>query len=170
MRAGGGRRAPPRPLPPRPRRAQLRVRDFASEAAWVDPCRTYVLPDVGCGSCQRVADLDLCRHPAMSEPAEGEARRWLCAHCAHPYDRADVEARLVLVAQRASLGYQLQDARCVKCRALRASHLAPLCGTCGSQFSVSASTATIGALLDTLREVARAFALPYLLEVTTWLR
>jgi DNA polymerase epsilon subunit 1 len=39
----------------------LHVREFSSEAVFLEPCRTHVLHDVICTYCLDCRDLDLCR-------------------------------------------------------------------------------------------------------------
>ena len=39
------------------------VGDFNKSAKFIDPCMTYILPDVNCFKCKQSRDLDLCRDP-----------------------------------------------------------------------------------------------------------
>ena len=39
------------------------VREFSEEAAFVDPCCSYVLASVICEHCNHCRDIDLCRDP-----------------------------------------------------------------------------------------------------------
>lgn len=94
---------------------------------------------------------------------------WLCKACSHPYSRAEIEGRLVLIAQRRSLGYQLQDVQCRKCRALRTGLLAARCSTCGCAYETRSKPAELREHLLALGEVARAHKLEYLEEVVKWL-
>lgn len=43
------------------------IGEFAEEAAFSDPCLSYVLPEVICKSCNHIRDLDLCRDPYLSQ-------------------------------------------------------------------------------------------------------
>lgn len=43
------------------------VGEFSAEAQFRDPCRSYVLPEVTCRSCNFCQDLDLCRDPSVSQ-------------------------------------------------------------------------------------------------------
>ena len=43
------------------------IGEFAEEAAFTDPCLSYVLPEVICKSCNHIRDLDLCRDPYLSQ-------------------------------------------------------------------------------------------------------
>lgn len=43
------------------------VGEFSEEAQFRDPCRSYVLPEVICRSCNFCRDLDLCKDSSFSE-------------------------------------------------------------------------------------------------------
>lgn len=43
------------------------VGEFSEEAQFQDPCRSYVLPEVICHSCNFCRDLDLCKDPSFSQ-------------------------------------------------------------------------------------------------------
>lgn len=43
------------------------VGEFSEEAQFRDPCRSYVLPEVICHSCNFCRDLDLCKEPSFSQ-------------------------------------------------------------------------------------------------------
>ena len=43
------------------------VGEFSEEAQFRDPCRSYVLPEVICRSCNFCRDLDLCKEPSFSQ-------------------------------------------------------------------------------------------------------
>lgn len=43
------------------------VGEFSEEAQFRDPCRSYVLPEVICHSCNFCQDLDLCKDPSFSQ-------------------------------------------------------------------------------------------------------
>lgn len=43
------------------------VGEFSEEAQFRDPCRSYVLPEVICRSCNFCRDLDLCKDSSFSQ-------------------------------------------------------------------------------------------------------
>lgn len=43
------------------------VGEFSEEAQFRDPCRSFVLPEVICHSCNFCRDLDLCKDPSFSQ-------------------------------------------------------------------------------------------------------
>lgn len=47
------------------------VGEFSEEAQFRDPCRSYVLPEVICRSCNFCRDLDLCKEPSFSQVGSG---------------------------------------------------------------------------------------------------
>lgn len=50
------------------------VGEFSAEAQFRDPCRSYVLPEVTCRSCNFCQDLDLCRDPSVSQVSRPPCR------------------------------------------------------------------------------------------------
>jgi hypothetical protein len=68
-----------------------------------DPCSSLVLRDAICPSCQDCQDLDLCRDPAVSQPAGAvqplcSASLWQCT--------------VQFTAQRASRAFELAQHYC----------------------------------------------------------
>ena len=94
----------------------LSVKEFAPEARFVNPCRTFVLPDAVCSHCHDVRDLDLCRDATPS-------REWACSVCGSTHDPEVVEARLVQVVQQRAMAFLAQDRECRKCRTVQRSEL-----------------------------------------------
>jgi hypothetical protein len=43
------------------------VGEFSEEAQFRDPCRSYVLPEMICHSCNFCRDLDLCKDSSFSQ-------------------------------------------------------------------------------------------------------
>jgi DNA polymerase epsilon subunit 1 len=109
----------------------INVREFASEANFVNPCLSYVLPDVMCEFCNYGRDLDLLRDAPTSSSG---APSFACTSCGHPYNRKHMEATLVEIVQKRDLGYQLQDLVCSKCRAVKAANMGDICTQCSGQW------------------------------------
>jgi len=61
------------------------VHEFAPEAQFVNPCLSYVLPDVICSHCGWGRDVDLCRDRFVTGHHLDDNLEWLCAHCNTPY-------------------------------------------------------------------------------------
>lgn len=49
------------------------VGEFSEEAQFRDPCRSYMLPEVICRSCNFCRDLDLCKESSSSQVRSGRA-------------------------------------------------------------------------------------------------
>ncbi|KAL5974611.1 hypothetical protein ACLOJK_031281 [Asimina triloba] len=106
----------------------IRVREFAPEAEFRDPCLSFTLPNVICSYCNDCRDLDLCRDTALL------AHEWRCAvpQCGQPYNREQMENALLQVVRQREKLYHLQDLVCLKCNQVKAAHLAEQCGCAGS--------------------------------------
>ena len=140
--------------------ALLHVREFSREAEWHDPCRTIVLRNVVCSACGTVADLDVCREAASA--ASGDV--WRCRDCAEPFDRDAIEQRLLERVARALADFQLQDLRCVRCRAVSAGGMCTQCEQCGESLQLTVTAGDLQRQLAVLRSVARFHGLPLLEE------
>nr|CAD1820134.1 unnamed protein product [Ananas comosus var. bracteatus] len=107
----------------------VRVKEFAPEAQFRDPCPSFTLPNVICSYCNDCCDLDLCRDPTLLD------QEWRCAvpQCGQPYDREQMENTLLQIVRQRERLYHLQDLVCVRCRQVKAAHLADQC-VCGGSF------------------------------------
>eukprot|EP00559_Dactyliosolen_fragilissimus_P002000 CAMPEP_0184866268 /NCGR_PEP_ID=MMETSP0580-20130426/21602_1 /TAXON_ID=1118495 /ORGANISM="Dactyliosolen fragilissimus" /LENGTH=2479 /DNA_ID=CAMNT_0027365857 /DNA_START=100 /DNA_END=7536 /DNA_ORIENTATION=+ len=92
--------------------SQIGVQEYASETKWVNPCSSFILPDVFCVECHESRDVDLCMLPLHND--EDVKTRWMCEDCATPYDTSHIEQRLIDIVERKVIRYQLQDLRCSK--------------------------------------------------------
>ncbi|CAI7888252.1 unnamed protein product [Closterium sp. NIES-54] len=142
----------------------LRVREFAPEAIFRDPCRSFVLPGVICSYCNDCRDLDLCRDQLL------QAGEWRCAvpHCQHPYDLLWIENALLEVMRHRVRSYQLQDLVCNKCRQVKSARAALHC-TCAGTFRCSQQAEQLREGLLVLHSVASTHGFPLLLECLQWL-
>eukprot|EP00967_Tisochrysis_lutea_P133444 scaffold234274_cov26-Tisochrysis_lutea.AAC.1 len=141
----------------------LGVAEFAAESRFVNPCRTYVMPDAGCSFCHHVRDIDMCRDATAS-------REWLCTACGSPFEPEIIEARLVAVVQTRALAFISQDRECRQCRVVQRSELQHRCPNCAGVFTLRKPIASFSATLDTFSGIARHFGMPWLLEVCEWQR
>lgn len=144
----------------------LDVREFATEAQFVNPCRTYVLPDVMCGFCGNCKDLDLCRDRSGLAPGAG----WACERCEQPFDHEELEARLVQIVQRRCLAYQLQDLQCDKCRQVKVHNLSSICPKCAGSFVCRQPATALRDALKVFRNIAEHQQMPWLLETVAFLQ
>jgi DNA polymerase epsilon subunit 1 len=146
--------------------AQIGAREFGADAAFADPCDSFVLPDVICGSCRACRALDLCRD-AQQRPGDADdaaaasSRHWACEQCAQPYARAAIEQQLVELVQRRATRYQLQDVRCVRCHRVATRLMAGAC-QCGGKLALDTPPGEFLAEMRTLGRIAHAHELPLL--------
>lgn len=107
----------------------VRVKEFAPEAQFQDPCASFTLPNVICSYCNDCRDLDLCRDSAL------QGHEWRCAvpQCGQPYHREQMENALLQVVRQRERLYHLQDLVCIRCRQVKAAHVSEQC-SCGGSF------------------------------------
>ncbi|KAJ1279266.1 hypothetical protein BS78_04G142600 [Paspalum vaginatum] len=107
----------------------VRVKEFAPEAQFQDPCASFTLPNVICSYCNDCRDLDLCRDSTL------QGQEWKCAvpQCGQPYHREQMENALLQVVRQRERLYHLQDLVCLRCRQVKAAHLSEQC-SCGGAF------------------------------------
>lgn len=136
----------------------LDVPEFSTDAKFVQPCMTYVLPDVVCAFCGQCRDLDLCRDA-------DEEHKWTCEVCSSPYDEEAIECRLIEIVQQRSLAFQLQDLECKKCRSVKRRDLESRCSRCSGEFALRQPSLA----LSTFASIARFYDMPLLAETVEWL-
>ncbi|SNX82388.1 probable POL2 - DNA polymerase epsilon, calytic subunit A [Melanopsichium pennsylvanicum] len=112
----------------------INVREFSSEAEFRNPCEPFKIPLIICTFCNDDRTLDLCRDadlmPAHPNPERGPM--WKCGKCAFPYNVAQLETRLVGIANGYLESFHLQDLRCNKCGSVKRDNLAGYCDCSGS--------------------------------------
>ena len=101
------------------------VKSFSPEAAFSNPCMTFVLSDVICSYCNQCRDLDLCRDPELT------FHSWRCTVCAQPYDLGVIEWMLVEFVYRRACAYQVQDLSCGTCGKIKQTNMAKYCPCSG---------------------------------------
>lgn len=82
-----------------------------------------------CSCCNGCRDLDLCRDSALLDNV------WCCSvpQCGQSYDREQMENSLLQIVRWREKLYHLQDLVCLRCRQVKAAHLAEQC-VCGGSF------------------------------------
>eukprot|EP01133_Synstelium_polycarpum_P000195 gene195-234_t len=104
------------------------VREFSEEAKFVDPCLSFVLPDVICPYCYSCRDIDLLRDATATNN-----HKLTCNTCGNIYNKDLIESTLVEIVQRRSLSYHLQDLKCSKCAVIKSDNLSDICATCSEE-------------------------------------
>jgi len=136
----------------------LKVDEFAPEGRWADPSLSFVLPEVVCEFCGHCRDLDLCRD-----------EHWACDECANPYAPEAVESRLVQLAKRRSVAFQLQDVQCAKCNVVKRCNLAPVCQKCAGPFALRQAQESMQCGLEAFARIASYHEMPWLAETVAFL-
>jgi DNA polymerase epsilon subunit 1 len=115
-----------------------------------------------CAHCNASRDLDLCRDPNLTRPLKSE--RWLCGQCHAPYDKDQVELRLVEGLQRRSTRFQLQDLRCSKCKQVAKRQMGLHC-PCSGLLSCDDTPQSFAEDLAVIAKVATFHDFEWLAEV-----
>ncbi|OMO70162.1 hypothetical protein CCACVL1_19081 [Corchorus capsularis] len=141
-----------------------RVREFAPEAEFHDPCPSFILPNVICSYCNDCRDLDLCRDSAL------QADEWHCAvpQCGQPYDREVMENALLQIVRQRERLYHLQDLLCNRCRQVKAAHLAEQCA-CGGSFKCKEDASEFRSKMQIFLNIAIRKKFRLLEECTSWI-
>ncbi|KAL8598379.1 hypothetical protein ACOMHN_032656 [Nucella lapillus] len=141
------------------------VGEFAAEATFVDPCLSYVLPEVICKSCNHIRDLDLCRDPYLSQDGSGS---WRCVQCDVAYDMEEIEHSMVAAVHRKSMAFVLQDVKCLKCNMVKENNMRRYC-TCAGEYSNTFTPGDLGQQLHTFLSIARHYQMTQLEETVDWI-
>lgn len=142
----------------------VRVKEFAPEAQFQDPFSSFILPNVICSYCNDCRDLDLCRDSSLLD------QNWRCgvSHCGQPYDREHMENALLQIVRQRERLYHLQDLVCLRCKQMKAAHLAEQCG-CGGSFRCTESQSEFLAKMQVFLNVAKSQKFRLLLDCTSWI-
>lgn len=142
----------------------VRIKEFAPEAQFHDPCQSFILPNVICSYCNDCRDLDLCRDPTLVE------QEWRCAapQCGLPYDLEKMENALLQIVRQRERLYHLQDLVCLKCRQMKAVHLAEQCA-CGGSFRCVEDSSEFLSKMKVIMSIACRHKLQLLKDCTSWI-
>uniref|UniRef100_A0A8D1TG87 DNA polymerase epsilon catalytic subunit n=1 Tax=Sus scrofa TaxID=9823 RepID=A0A8D1TG87_PIG len=143
------------------------VGEFSEEAQFRDPCRSYVLPEVICRSCNFCRDLDLCKEPSFSQDG-AVLPQWLCSNCQVAYDSSVIEMALVEALQKKLMAFTLQDLVCVKCRGVKETNMAVYC-SCAGGFALTIHTKVFMEQIGIFQNIAQHYGMSYLTETLEWL-
>ncbi|XP_036290221.1 DNA polymerase epsilon catalytic subunit A isoform X1 [Pipistrellus kuhlii] len=143
------------------------VGEFSEEAQFRDPCRSYVLPEVICHSCNFCRDLDLCKDPSFSQDG-AVLPQWLCSNCQAPFDSSEIEMALVEALQKKLMAFTLQDLVCLKCRGVKETNMAVYC-SCAGGFALTIHTKVFMEQIRIFRNIAQHYGMSYLMETLEWL-
>ncbi|XP_065196318.1 DNA polymerase epsilon catalytic subunit A-like [Sycon ciliatum] len=145
----------------------IKCGEFNRDAGFLNPCLSFVLPEVICQHCNGVRDLDLCRDVTKTDD-ESDDGLWKCHNCGRPYEKAHIEHTLIDNIQKFSTNYLLQDLVCVKCRGVKEGNLAKVC-SCAGSFKLTVSPDAFASKIKTFRNIASHFKMHLLTDVMTWI-
>ncbi|KAL8292541.1 hypothetical protein RQP46_001153 [Phenoliferia psychrophenolica] len=127
----------------------IKVREFAAEAVFRNPCLAFKVPMVVCHQCNSIKDLDLCRNVDLLVAG----RPWACERCSATYDRMAVEDLMVDALIRRTISYTLQDLRCKRCKQLKSENLRVHCN-CSGDYEMGETKAELLRRLRVTKKIA----------------
>ncbi|KAJ9554747.1 hypothetical protein OSB04_009361 [Centaurea solstitialis] len=142
----------------------VRVREFAPEAEFQNCSFSFSLPNVICSYCNDCRDLDLCRDRALL------TQEWRCGvpQCGQPYNREVMENGLLQIVRQRERLYHLQDLVCVKCKQIKAAHVAEHCA-CAGNFSLKEEVCVFRNKMEVFLNIAVHQKFELLKECVSWI-
>ena len=120
------------------------IREFSSEARFLNPSSSLRLEQVICENCTMSRDLELCRDEdllpdisllststSLPNSNTQQVKPWRCSTCSNEFDRLVIEEELISHVQKFLVEWQTQDLKCAKCRAIRVNEFMEHCGCSG---------------------------------------
>jgi DNA polymerase epsilon subunit 1 len=144
--------------------AQIGVAEYSKVAKWENPCASFMLSDLFCLDCHESRDVNLCELPPL-EGEEAPRRHWACEDCGTLYDPEVIERRLIEIATKRALRYQLQDARCTKTNRVATRALSKQSET-SSELKLDTTKKEALSQLELLRHLSQHHELEWLEETT----
>lgn len=137
------------------------VREFASEAAFQNPCEPLKLSNVPCRHCDSLRDFDFCRDEELLDAGRDVAPRWICANCDGEFDRMMIEFALIEMVYELERRFAQQDLRCNKCKQIQSDNVSRHC-QCSGSYQLTISKADVRRRLRTMVNVSIVHKLPRL--------
>ncbi|PLB40834.1 DNA polymerase epsilon catalytic subunit POL2 [Aspergillus candidus] len=146
--------------------ALFEVREFSKEGRFENPTASLKLPDLTCGACCLVRDLDLCRDEDLlpdpgTDTRKAASKPWRCPFCQTEYDRLAQEEMLIGEVQSMIVGWSTQDLKCTKCGGLKISEFMEHC-SCSGAWVETMDRAAVDKKLRVLESVAKFHGLQLL--------
>ncbi|KAE8634027.1 hypothetical protein XENTR_v10002174 [Xenopus tropicalis] len=143
------------------------VGEFSEDAQFRDPCRSYILPEIICRSCNFCRDLDLCKDPAINQDGS-VLPQWVCTNCQAEYDSDGIEMALVEALQKKMMAFTLQDLVCMKCKGVKEANMPVYCN-CAGDFTLTISVKVLLEQINVFRNIAQHYNMAHLLETIVWI-
>ncbi|KAG5420383.1 POL2 [Candida metapsilosis] len=100
------------------------VKEFSTQANFVNPSTSLKLPHVICDYCNHIRDVDLCR--------DEEINVWNCTACHRPYNKIALEEETIAILMKLFTDFYNQDLQCDKCGCIRQGNLDLFCTCSGN--------------------------------------
>jgi len=159
----------------------VEVGEFNKAAKFVNPCMTYILPDVNCFHCKQSRDLDLCRDPFTKplcltnefeevERGNDTQHEWnvKCNGCGQLYDQDLVESMLLDVVRRRETAYHVQDVVCRSCGQAKLDDMSEYC-SCSGQFKNKLSRQQFLQNMEIFYNIAQHYQFVFLQDTVDWI-
>ncbi|XP_076907140.1 DNA polymerase epsilon catalytic subunit A-like [Bidens hawaiensis] len=142
----------------------VHVREFAPEAQFQKCLVSFTLPDVICSYCYECRDIDLREDTALL------TQEWRCSipRCCQPYNREKMDYDLLQIARQRERVYHLQDLVCLKCKHVKAAHLAEHCA-CAGTFALKENATEFRGKMEVLLNIAVHQKFELLKECVAWI-
>lgn len=108
------------------------IREFSAEGNFANPSASVKIPQLICGFCSYVRDLDLCRNNELAIKRDGSNYYvWICENCHEEYDPIILEESLITEVRKMIKLYQVQDLKCTRCKRIREDDMSANCPCSG---------------------------------------
>ena len=108
------------------------IREFSAEGNFTNPSASVKIPQLICGFCSYVRDLDLCRNNELAIKRDGSNYYvWICENCHEEYDPIILEESLITEVRKMIKLYQVQDLKCTRCKRIREDDMSANCPCSG---------------------------------------
>ncbi|KAH8103388.1 hypothetical protein BXZ70DRAFT_925423 [Cristinia sonorae] len=129
------------------------VREFASEAAFQNPCEPLKMANVPCRHCDALRDFDFCRDPELLPDGLEVNAKWTCDDCGGEFDRTMIEFALIDMVHELERRFSQQDLRCSKCKQIQSDNISRHC-RCSGNYQLTISKADVRRKLRTIVNVS----------------
>jgi len=154
------------------------VGGFSESAHFVNPCMTFILPDVNCVACKQSRDLDLCRDAwtkplALQNNEDMDAESVWNIRCHHPgcnelYNKDLVESMLLDVVRRRETAFHIQDVLCIICGKAKEDDMSEYC-QCAGTFKNKESKKDFEQSMEVFYNIATHYQFEYLCDTVEWI-
>ncbi|ODV85993.1 hypothetical protein CANARDRAFT_220740 [[Candida] arabinofermentans NRRL YB-2248] len=133
------------------------VKEFSDEGLFKNPSTSLILPQIICGYCNFIKDIDVCK--------DDEHHIWNCEGCDKPYNKLVIEEKLIYEFSKTIGLYMTQDLKCSKCSRIKDNEISTHCACSGSWVGTINKKDVIK-ICEVNRNVADAYQLNLLRDIT----